>query len=292
MNNKSQKVYLRSLQREDLPEAMRLKESEGWNQTEKDWEVFLEGKQNINYVAEVKNKTVGTLTAINYENRVAWLGMMIVDRNYRGMGISRKMMSTAIERLQQENCTSIKLDATPEGRHVYIKLGFIEEYTIFRLVHPHLTLPQSLETDTAEIKSASEKDIPEIINLDDAIFGANRGDLIRHLVLNNPDKSFVLRDGRDIKGFALGRDGTRFTQVGPVVASNKKVAGALMLKALQPLQGKSVVIDILEDKSNTLKWLLEMGFENQRPFYRMFLGENKFPGKPESLYAICGPEFG
>ncbi len=292
MGETSQIVSLRQLTCEDLPEAMRLKNAEGWNQTEKDWEVFLKDPLNINLIAEVRGKTAATVTAINYENKIAWLGMMIVDRAYRGMGISKKLMSTAIERLQQNNCGSIKLDATPQGRPVYVKLGFIEEYTIFRLVHSGPNLPGLNPGDTARIMQATDRDIPGIIALDADIFGAGRSDLVEHLIINNRDKSFVLKENGEITGFALGRDGTRFVQVGPVVAASEKDAEELIFRALGSLQGKAVVIDMLKDQVHTLNRLLGMGFENQRPFYRMYLENNPYPGKPENLYAICGPEFG
>ncbi len=285
-------ISLRKLTWKDLPEAMRLKNAEGWNQTEKDWEVFVNGSQNINFVAEAGEKTVGTLTAINYGNDVAWLGMMIVDRSYRGLGISKNLMTTAIETLIKNQCKSIKLDATPAGRPVYVKLGFVEEYTIFRLVHPGLEQPVFPDADTDKVVPVTEKDLSGIVDLDTLVFGANRSELIRHLILHNPEKSFVLKERDKVTGFALGRDGTRFIQIGPVVAGNDADAAALVQKALDPLKGEAVVMDVLGKKDHLLKGLIQSGFENQRPLYRMFLKDNPFPGKPEQLYAICGPEFG
>lgn len=292
MSKKKENVTLRKLTKSDLSDAMRLKDAEGWNQTENDWEVFLKGARNVNFVAKSEGKTVGTVTAINFENKVAWLGMMIVDKAYRGMGISKNLMTTAIEGLKRGHCKSIKLDATPLGRPVYVKLGFFEEYTIYRLIHPNLNLQLLPEMDTAGIEPAAEKDIQDIIDLDAGVFGANRSDLILHMINNNPEKSFVLKENGKIKGFALGRDGDRFTQVGPVVAVHDSDAERLTGKALQSLDGQPVVIDLLADKGFLLNRLVKSGFENQRPLYRMYLEHNPYPGKPQYLYAICGPEFG
>jgi len=36
----------------------------------------------------------------------------------------------------------------------------------------------------------------------------------------------------------------------------------------------------------------ELGFTFQRPFTRMYLGENPWPGRPELVYATSGPEKG
>jgi hypothetical protein len=40
------------------------------------------------------------------------------------------------------------------------------------------------------------------------------------------------------------------------------------------------------------QWLESTGFRAQRPFIRMFYGENSYPGLPEQQFAILGPEFG
>src|SRR4030095_5289656 len=122
---------LRSMQPGDIDSAMKLSEAEGWNQTEKDWELFLENDGNICLVAESGNMVVGTTTAINYSNQVAWIGMVLVNKEFRGRGISQSLLTRVIEKL--ERCKSIKLDATPQGQQVYKKLGFEDEYLIDRM---------------------------------------------------------------------------------------------------------------------------------------------------------------
>ncbi len=117
----------------DLPELMRLKNDEGWNQTEQDWKLLINYKGSVNLVCEMDNKIVGTITAINYANKVAWIGMMLVDKDYRRRGISNTLLQDAIEKLK--DCESIKLDATPVGHHVYEKIGFIDEFDINRITN-------------------------------------------------------------------------------------------------------------------------------------------------------------
>ncbi|MCK4464298.1 MAG: hypothetical protein KAU83_01195, partial [Bacteroidales bacterium] len=65
-------VTLRSMHYNDIDIAMHLKNAEGWNQTEKDWELLIGNPQNICLVAEYEQKVIGTATAINYSNEVAW----------------------------------------------------------------------------------------------------------------------------------------------------------------------------------------------------------------------------
>ena len=69
---------------EDIPEAMQLKDSAGWNQTTADWVRFLTASPEGCFVAECEGRVVGTSTSIVHEGRFAWIGMVIVDSQYRG----------------------------------------------------------------------------------------------------------------------------------------------------------------------------------------------------------------
>ena len=130
-------LAVRKMRIADMSELMRLKNDEGWNQTQNDWELLINYKESVNLVAEMDNKIVGTITAINYENKVAWIGMMLVDKDYRRRGISNILLKDVITRLK--DCASIKLDATPVGHHVYEKIGFIDEYQIGRITNPSVS---------------------------------------------------------------------------------------------------------------------------------------------------------
>src|ERR1700712_5262450 len=124
---------IRNMEPGDVEGAMRLSDAAGWNQTEKDWGLLIENAENVCLLAESGDKVIGTTTAINYSNEVAWIGMVLVDKDYRGQGISKSLLTNIFKKL--EDFKSIKLDATPDGQAVYKKLGFIDEYLIIRLTN-------------------------------------------------------------------------------------------------------------------------------------------------------------
>jgi len=281
---------LRSMQPGDIESAMKLSEAEGWNQTKKDWQLFLEDDGNICIVAESGSKVVATTTAINYSNQVAWIGMVLVNKAFRGRGISQSLLTSVIEKL--ERCKSIKLDATPQGQQVYKKLGFEDEYLIARM-----TISSMKDFSLATNKSSFPKlihnnDHPQVIALDENSFGANRMQLIGSLLREFPAKAWMLKQNNTITGFALGRDGSRFHHIGPVVASTVEDARLLLATALKKLIGQPVAVDVLSDKEDLISWLNSIGFTKQRHFTRMYKKDNPFPGLPSRQYLICGPEFG
>ena len=281
---------VRNMQPGDIESAMKLSTAEGWNQTEKDWKLFLEGHGNVCMVAECDNKVIGTTTAMNYSNNVAWIGMVLVDKNYRGLGVSKALLTNILKKL--ETFKSVKLDATPLGQQVYKKLEFKDDYQIARMTSSGMHDLPSDDIHDDESEPIKEKDIAEIIALDEITFGANRAQLIKYLVREYPDNGMLLKRNNRITGFALGRDGNKYHHIGPVAASNSADAKILVAKALKKLVDQPVVVDVPRDKEALLDWLSSMGFTEQRYFIRMYKKENPLPGITSNQYLICGPEFG
>ena len=281
---------LRPMEPGDIGGAMKLSNAEGWNQTEKDWKLFVENPENVCMVAECGNKVIGTTTAINYSNQIAWIGMVLVDKEYRGQGVSKSLLTTIFKKL--ESCKSVKLDATPDGQQVYKKFDFKDEYLIARMTNLAMkNLPSDDDHDILP-EPIQVQHIQEIIALDEIIFGANRTQLIKSLVREYPDKAGLVKRNNRITGFALGRDGNKYHQIGPVVASNITDAKILITKALKKLTNQPIIVDVLYDKEDLLTWLNSIGFIKQRHFIRMYKRENTLPGLTGKQYLICGPEFG
>ena len=280
---------VRSMQPGDIVYAMKLSNAEGWNQTENDWKLLLEGAQNVCLVAEYNKKIIGTTTAMNYANQIAWIGMVLVAKESRGQGVSKLLLTNILKKL--ESFESIKLDATPAGQQVYKKFDFKDEYLITRLVTGSIK-DLSFDDDTRLVESIRLKDIEEIVALDEHVFGTNRGQLIESLIKRYPHKAWLLKRNNSIAGFALGRDGNKYHQVGPVFGSTINDVKMLIRKALKELINQPVIMDVLSEKEDLISWLNSIGFTMQRHFARMYKKENLFPGIINKQYLICGPEFG
>jgi len=280
----------RSMQLDDIEPGMRLSAAENWNQTEKDWKLLIENPENICLVAETKNKVIGTTTAINYSNKIAWIGMVLVDKKYRGQGVSKSLLTNVLENLR--SCKSIKLDATPAGQQVYKKFGFKDEYQITRLINPSMkSFPMNDDLDILP-EPILPKHVEDIAAFDENIFGANRISLIRYLIKEYPHKAWILKRNNKIEGFVLGRDGNKYNHVGPVMASTTFDAQILISKALKKLNNQPVIADVLNNKEELLNWLHSFGFLMQRHFLRMYKKKNPLPGIIDKQHLICGPEFG
>ncbi|MEO6001480.1 MAG: GNAT family N-acetyltransferase [Chitinophagaceae bacterium] len=280
---------LRPMQETDIKGAMKLSTDAGWNQTEKDWKFLTVNPENICLTAEHNQKIIATTTAINYSNQVSWIGMVLVDKEYRGHRLSKILLTTILEKLNV--FISVKLDATPEGQPVYKKFDFKDEYLIARMVNTSVKRVIFNEDDLLP-EPFQPQHLQEIIALDEYIFGANRSILIQFLLSEYPGKSWLINRNNRITGFVSGRDGVNYHQVGPVIASATIDAKILLTKALNHLTDQPVVVDVPYDKIELISWLNTIGFTKQRHFTRMYKKENPLPGIPGEQYLICGPEFG
>jgi len=278
-------MNLRTMTTADIAAGMRLKDLAGWNQTPADWRCFLESSPWGCFAAEVEGKVVGTAATIVYEGRFAWIGMVLVDPEFRGRGIGTRLLEKTIEHLDAIGIATMKLDATPAGRPIYQKLGFSDEYEIQRWL---LKRP-GLQAATAR---GPHPVAESVLRLDREIFGADRGSLLRSLAAENPDFAMTTERNGEIAGYTFGRRGTLADHLGPWMARDEKTAAALLDEFLGRARRETIFVDALKDRRFAGELLLARGFKVSRPLTRMVRGPNTFPGRPDLLCAILGPEFG
>jgi GNAT superfamily N-acetyltransferase len=284
-------MRIRTMTKDDISAGMRLKELAGWNQTEADWKRFLEASPAGCFVSEVNGKVRGTAATISFEARFAWVGMVLVDPDFRGRGIGTDLLKTAIEYLDGRRIATIKLDATPQGKLIYEKLGFVAEYEIERWTvrRPQTALTTLTGPDRA---TPPAQEMEEILRMDREVFGADRSSLLRSLYDDAPDFAMATHDVRGLQGYAFGRRGSFADHLGPWMATEEKLARSVLEEFLKRSSRDRVVVDCMKSSHVAGKLLREFGFEYARPLTRMVRGANQHPGRPEKLYAIMGPEFG
>jgi len=268
----------------DIPEAMRLKDVAGWNQTAGDWERFLSASPDGCFVAEEKGRVIGTSATIAYEGRFAWIGMVVVDHLHRGNGLGTALLERAIQYLDSCGLPCMKLDATPQGKLLYKKFGFVSEYEIDRWMLKRQ--PEKKRVGKPRVE------IGDVLRLDREVFGADRSMLLRSLAEEAPEFTLVAKHEAEIAGYAFGRRGSRADHLGPWMANSRDVAAALLDKFLNISGRELVFVDCVRANPWAVPLVKARGFEFSRPLTRMFRGTNRYPGQPEKLCAILGPEFG
>ena len=86
------------------------------------------------FVAQVEDEIVGSVScqlftglypSIRHDRNYGYIWNVYVEKAYRRQGIATELTKTAIDYLQDLNCTKVVLHASPSGKPVYENLGFV-----------------------------------------------------------------------------------------------------------------------------------------------------------------------
>ena len=276
-------MEIRRLTPDDIGTVLRLVALAGWNQTDRDVGRLLALEPRGCFAACVDGHVVGTTTTTTYGTDLAWVGMVLVDPEFRRKGIATALMETALEYLRGRGVRTIKLDATPVGRPVYERLGFEAETGLERWAGTGSAPERHLE-------GFSLSSWDQISAIDRAAFGADRAALMQSIITDSGPPITVGGRQRGVGGYAFARPGGRAAYVGPVVADDAGVAGYL-LKIVAAGPGP-VFIDIDPAFPAATELMRDLGFVRQRELLRMRLGPPIPLGPPPRAFAIAGPEVG
>lgn len=282
-------LRIRLFETTDLAFADSLRALAGWNQTPDDWLRFLNHQPDGCFIAEWDGQPVGTATTTIYEDKVAWIGMVLVHPDARRRGIGRALLEHCIAFLKPR-VACIKLDATPLGKTLYDTLGFKDEWTLRRWETTSANIPEHLME--YPVRTWQPRHGSEIIPLDQEAFGVARAGMLNSIATRAALPVVHLSPKGRVNGYAIARKGTRAHYFGPVVAESLPIAGPLLKTLCAGLPNKPIFWDIPDANTGAVELAKLLGFQPQRPLIRMFLGENRWPGDPQKIFALAGPEIG
>jgi GNAT superfamily N-acetyltransferase len=284
MTNRSKPLLIRPMTIDDLRLGLRLSRQAGWNQTMADWQRFFNMGPEGCFIAEFGGHPVGT-TMTFVSDLVAWIAMVLVEKNVRAKGIGTALLKHALEYLDACKIRTVRLDATHLGRPIYERLGFVPEYELVRF--EGISLSGEVVTS---VKKATPEILTDVIEFDKRMTGENRTKMIQALFKEFQENTSVLIHGDKLEGFVTMRSGSNAIQIGPCTATSN--AGPDLLSyALNKCAGKAVYIDIPTDNTNSVKIAESSGLKIQRRFVRMCRGM-RITDNIEAIWASSGPEKG
>jgi GNAT superfamily N-acetyltransferase len=284
-------INIRPMTITDLRLGLKLTQQAGWNQTESDWQRFIDLQPTGCFVAELDGSGVGTTTTCIL-GQVAWIAMVLVDVNARGRGVGTRLLEHSLSYLKQRKVKTVRLDATPAGQPIYAKLGFQPEYELARFegILPRRRRPEPVEGPEPAVAKATPEIFADIIEFDNRMTGTDRTKMLTRLFEEFPENIRFLRHGDKIDGYATVRPGANALQVGPCIAT--ALAGPPLLgDALSRCAGEPVFVDIPLHNAAAAGIAESRGLQIQRCFMRMYHGE-EVKDNVETLWASSGPEKG
>jgi|EndMetStandDraft_8_1072994.scaffolds.fasta_scaffold88317_2 GNAT superfamily N-acetyltransferase len=286
-----QLVVKPSLSPSELDDVDALVREARWNQIAADWRVFL-AHGRVYTLVTADGRIVATTATLPYGGRFAWISMVLVAGEYRRRGLATQLMRRAMDELAAAGLIPA-LDATPDGRAVYRRLGFTDSWGFARLIRrerPVAAAPFAAPTGVT-VRAMTDADWPALCAYDATAFGAERGAVLAGLRGRLPPAEFVAERAGRIAGFILGRDGMLAGHLCPLTADDDVIACALIARALDAIDGP-LFIDFADDKTAVRSFLETRGFAGVRPFTRMLHGTPARFDAPARTFAVVGPEFG
>ena len=283
----------RLLQAADVPAAQRLRELAHWNQTSADWLNLLAIEPQGCFAAEVNGLVIGTATTTRFlpssgPGSFGWVGMVLVDPSFRGRGTGSTLLRRALDYLHRCGVETVKLDATPMGRAVYLKHGFQDECNLERWAGRASSIPAP-ECAIAPLRAA---DLAAVAAYDAVAFGADRRSILQAWFQSWPETAVAAWEGPRLAGYALARRGTNYFHAGPIVCDKPETGRALVARVFQSIAGQPMILDFFTENAWVRELAKQAGLTHQRPLVRMCQGPNTAPGRREKIVAIAGPEVG
>ncbi|MDQ1255783.1 MAG: hypothetical protein QG656_377 [Candidatus Hydrogenedentes bacterium] len=286
MSENRDAIWIRLMRANDIPLGLSLCRFAGWNQLEDDWRRLLTlNPQNV-FVAECGGVPCGTASVTCYDAKLAWIGMVLVHPDRRRHGVGGALIQHSLDFLHTARVECIKLDATEQGRRVYLKHAFEDERPIDRCLAA--IQPGAFECHLPPIEETDWRDIG-YLDLD--VFGADRLPLLKHLARDGVTAVASSPDG--IQGYGFARAGFNATYLGPVVATNNKCARDVVTSLLGKLPAdRGVYWDVFPENVDALELAQSLGFHVERSLTRMRYGTLASVTNIDRVYGASGFETG
>lgn len=270
----------------DIEALLKLSAEAGWNQVAADWQLMLSFGRGFGIEAD--GGLVASTMTLPYDG-FAWISMVLVTRTWQRRGLAMRLMRTAIATIAGQGRVPV-LDATPAGREVYRRLGFRDTWR-FRRMALKSTAFEAGPPPGVSVRAVDPADWSALAAFDGPVFGADRSVVLRHLADRLPGAAWLAEQNGQLRGFVLGRDGQRATQIGPLVADNPDIAAALLARAVRGQQ-PPLYLDVPDLQGELCRRLDAAGAIVERPLTRMVHESDAVFGEPARVFAVAGPELG
>ena len=280
-------IEFRVMTRDDLPIFMKLTSQVGWGMTEQDFDRLITFSPEGNFVASADGVDVGMVATTSY-GEVAWIGNLIVDPETRGKGIGAALTVHAMNYLKSQGVENIRLDSVPLAIPLYRRLGFVDEYWSMRYMGEARPQP------VTGVEPMRESDLDEVSHLDFKHFKSPRRGHLEYSFRLSPSLCFTARNGGELIGYIMGRDGSDRVRVGPWVCEegHSRMAESLLCVLMNRRPRQQVWVGFPEGNAESRAILERNGFNEIPSSLRMCHGDRGNRENVKAIYGIGGPDKG
>jgi GNAT superfamily N-acetyltransferase len=269
----------------DLRRCVALSVDRGWSPERAKWALLLECSEAFGVDAPGEavpggGRLAAAVVLTRWGPDLASVGMMLVATRYARRGLGRALMEHL---LAEAGGATVTLFATDLGRPLYEKLGF-------RPVRRSVSFTGTFRLGRAgsgpvsgTARAATAVDLPSILAVDQAAFGADRSRVLTRLT-GLAEHLAVLETEQGISGYATAwRNLPSSAIVGPLVAPDPEAAKRLIADLAARTPG-AIRLDLDPDRPELPAWAHTHGLEPVSRTTVMARGELAGGGTPDRLF--------
>lgn len=262
-------MTIRRLTPADLPACLELAVDRDWRAEERKWRLLLDAGEGYG-LDDPAGGLAATVVLTRYGDGLAAIGMMLVARRREGRGLGRRLMEHL---LAEAGDATVFLTATPLGRPLYEKLGF-------RAIGALTTYLGRFDGGAADVsRAARPADLEAILELDAAVYGADRSALLTRCLALAEQLRVVERDGELVAYGAASRNPTNVS-LGPVIGGDERLLADLAARSDGVAR-----IDLDHRHGPLLAWAGAHGLRAEDSVTLMVHGDRELPSERDRVTA-------
>ena len=241
--------------------------NEGWNPGINDASAFYQADSTGFLAGKYNDKIIATISAVKYGSTFGFIGLYIVENNFRGHGFGFKIWETAISCLTDRN---IGLDGVLAQQENYKKSGFNLAHRNIRYAGNSIFHKQPDRTTTV-----NNIDINELLRYDQQFFPEDRSEFLKNWVSPKNSKTLAIVEDSKILGYGSIRACHQGFKIGPLNANNSGIAEELFLALTASIpNGSEIFLDVPEPNKDAKQLAQKFGmtpiFETARMYTKSF----------------------
>ncbi len=280
---KIKELKIRKMSREEAKFAVEMAAAEGWNPGIHDGELFYDTDPDGFFIAEVAGKTVGCASAVAYDDSFGFLGLYVVEPEFREKGVGAKLTEKCLEYMGNRN---IGLDGVVENEKKYQKV------MKFRSFYSNLRFEGKGGGEFPDgLVEISAVPFEKLLEYDRQMFPASRPGFLKRWIKQPDSYSFAALEAGKLKGYGVIRKCREGYKIGPLFADNQAIAEKIFLGLKASVPGEAIYLDVPEPNKKAVqiadKYRMNVMFKTIRMYS---LEEPKI--KLERVYGVTSFELG
>ncbi len=262
-------VSIRRMTRDDLQTAFNWAAREGWNPGLNDAEPFFAADTQGFFLAEHDGMPVGTISAVAYDERFGFIGLYLVDPEYRGGRIGVKLGEAAREYL---GTRCVGLDGVVAKQAQYARYGYRYAYGNVRYEG---VASGAVPINDSTIRLVHPNDVPfdELTAYDAELFPARRAEFLAAWLRQPGTHARVALHEGKLHGYAVLRPCRAGYKFGPLMANDEHTAELLFDTLTSHVMGQAVYLDVPEPNAAAVALAQRHGMVPVFQTARMYSGE-------------------